>query len=203
MGTLVGATALTTSSNRLPSAPRRTTTASLKMEDFGLLKGTVFDYGREWTKSGMTEQQKGSLEDCMSEATMEKYMNDNGLRFKMNKTAKEREGLKLFGGLLPEFEVNIPILNVDLKVAAPEVESSGRPLGSRPPRTTPLEWQKSRRPWPRRRRTRRSSATSSPTGRRSTARSTIRGPGSTTTTSCPRTRTRTGAARSTRPRTAR
>ena len=36
---LVGATALTTSSNRLPSAPRRTpTTASLKMEDFGLLK---------------------------------------------------------------------------------------------------------------------------------------------------------------------
>merc|ERR1711924_381637 len=41
-----------------------------------------------------TEQQKGSLEDCMSEATMEKYMNDNGLRFKMNKTAKEREGRK-------------------------------------------------------------------------------------------------------------
>ena len=125
----VGATALTTSSNRLPSAPRRTTTASLKMEDFGLLKGTVFDYGREWTKSGMTEQQKGSLEDCMSEATMEKYMNDNGLRFKMNKTAKEREGLKLFGGLLPEFEVNIPILNVDLKVAAPEVESIWEAIG--------------------------------------------------------------------------
>merc|ERR1719191_476452 len=106
----LGATALTTSSNRLPSAPRRTpTTASLKMEDFGLLKGTV--------------------EDCMSEATMEKYMNDNGLRFKMNKTAKEREGLKLFGGLLPEFEVNIPILNVDLKVAAPEVESIWEAIG--------------------------------------------------------------------------
>ena len=99
------------------------------MEDFGLLKGTVFDYGREWTKSGMTEQQKGSLEDCMSEATMEKYMNDNGLRFKMNKTAKEREGLKLFGGLLPEFEVNIPLLNVDLKVAAPEVESIWEAIG--------------------------------------------------------------------------
>ena len=126
----VGATALTTSSNRLPSAPRRTpTTASLKMEDFGLLKGTPFDFGREWTKDGMTEQQKGSIEECMSEATMEKYMNDNGLRFKMNKTAKEREGLKLFGGLLPEFEVNIPILNVDLKVAAPEVESIWEAIG--------------------------------------------------------------------------
>jgi len=126
----VGATALTTSSNRLPSAPRRTpTTASLKMEDFGLLKGTPFDFGREWTKDGMTEQQKGSIEECMSEATMEKYMNDNGLRFKMNKTAKEREGLKLFGGLLPEFEINVPFLNVDLKVAAPEVESIWEAIG--------------------------------------------------------------------------
>ena len=126
----VGATALTTSSNRLPSAPRRTpTTASLKMEDFGLLKGTPFDFGREWTKEGMTEQQKGSIEECMSEATMEKYMNDNGLRFKMNKTAKEREGLKLFGGLLPEFEINVPFINVDLKVAAPEVESIWEAIG--------------------------------------------------------------------------
>jgi len=125
----VGATALTTSSNRLPSAPRRTPTATLKMEDFGLLKGTPFDFGREWTKDGMTEQQKGSIEECMSEATMEKYMNDNGLRFKMNKTAKEREGLKLFGGLLPEFEINVPFLNVDLKVAAPEVESIWEAIG--------------------------------------------------------------------------
>ena len=40
----------------------------------GLLKGTPFDFGKEWTKEGMTEQQKGSIEECMSEATMEKYM---------------------------------------------------------------------------------------------------------------------------------
>ena len=65
----------------------------------------------------------------MSETTMEKYMNDNGLRFKMNKTAKEREGLKLFGGLLPEFEINVPFINVDLKVAAPEVESIWEAIG--------------------------------------------------------------------------
>ena len=56
-------------------------------------------------------------------------MNDNGLRFKMNKTAKEREGLKLFGGLLPEFEINVPFINVDLKVAAPEVESIWEAIG--------------------------------------------------------------------------
>merc|ERR1711871_624539 len=133
--------------------------ASLKMEDFGLLKGTVFDYGREWTKSGMTEQQKGSLEDCMSEATMEKYMNDNGLRFKMNKTAKEREGLKLFSGLLPEFEVNIPILNVDLKVAAPEVESIWEAIGFTATSNNAARVAESRRPWPRKKRTPRSSAT--------------------------------------------
>merc|ERR1712078_576373 len=185
------------------SAPRRTTTASLKMEDFGLLKGTVFDYGREWTKSGMTEQQKGSLEDCMSEATMEKYMNDNGLRFKMNKTAKEREGLKLFGGLLPEFEVNIPILNVDLKVAAPEVESIWEAIGFTATSNNAARVAEKQKAVAKDRRTPRSSATSSPTGRRSTAtRSTTPAPGSTT-TSCPRTRTRTGAARSTRPRTGR
>ena len=70
----------------------------------------------------MTEQQKGSIEECMSEATMEKYMNDNGLRFKMNKTAKEREGLKLFGGLLPEFEINVPF---------DQCGSQGRRAGSR------------------------------------------------------------------------
>ena len=122
----VGATALTTSSNRLPSAPRRTpTTASLKMEDFGLLKGTPFDFGREWTKEGMTEQQKGSIEECMSEATMEKYMNDNGLRFKMNKTAKERRP-QVFGAS-SEFEINVPFINVDLKVAPPKSSPSGRP----------------------------------------------------------------------------
>jgi len=125
----LGATALTTSSNRLPQARRVAPTASLKMEDFGLLKGTPFDFGKEWTKDGMNEQQKDSIEDCMSEALMEKYMNDKGLRFKMNKTAKEREGLKLFGGLLPEFQFNVPGLNVDVKIAAPEVESIWEAIG--------------------------------------------------------------------------
>ena len=200
----VGATALTTSSNRLPSAPRRTpTTASLKMEDFGLLKGTPFDFGREWTKDGMTEQQKGSIEECMSEATMEKYMNDNGLRFKMNKTAKEREGLKLFGGLLPEFEVNIPILNVDLKVAAPEVESIWEAIGFTATSNNAARVAEKQKAVAKERRTPRSSATSSPTGRRSTAtRSTCRAPGFIMISSR-RTPTRPAAARSRRPRTGR
>ena len=94
------------------------------MEDFGLLKGTVFDFGKEWTR-----ESDGKIEDCLSEATMETYMNKNGLRYKMNKTDKEREGLKLFGGLLPEISFNVPGLNVDVNIKAPEVESLWEAMG--------------------------------------------------------------------------
>mmetsp|Transcript_7558 Transcript_7558/g.22412 ORF Transcript_7558/g.22412 Transcript_7558/m.22412 type:complete len:248 (+) Transcript_7558:62-805(+) len=125
---VMGASALTVSRSRLPAAPRRQApTARLTMEDFGLLKGTQFDFGKGWTKEG--QRGPGSLEDCMSEATMETYMNKNGLRYKMNKTDKEREGLKLFGGLLPEISFNVPGLNVDVNVAAPQVESIWEAMG--------------------------------------------------------------------------
>ena len=97
------------------------------MEDFGLLKGTQFDFGKEWTKEGASGP--GSIEDCLSEATMETYMNKNGLRYKMNKTDKEREGLKLFGGVLPEFQFTVPGLNVDVNIVAPQVESIWEALG--------------------------------------------------------------------------
>ena len=97
------------------------------MEDFGLLKGTAFDFGKEWTKEGASGP--GSIEDCLSEATMETYMNKNGLRYKMNKTEKEREGLKLFGGLLPEIRFTVPGLNVDVNIVAPQVESVWEAFG--------------------------------------------------------------------------
>merc|ERR1719327_1225220 len=62
-------------------------------EDFGLLKGTPFDYGKEWSKEGAGPGGAGAnIEDCLTEATMETYMNKNGLRYKMNKTAKEGAG---------------------------------------------------------------------------------------------------------------
>merc|ERR1719362_1791204 len=120
----LGASALTTSRSKLPTAPRRTASSSrIAMEDFGLLKGTVFDFGKEWTRSD------GKIEDCLSEATMETYINKNGLRYKMNKTDKEREGLKLFGGLLPEISVMIPGINAELNVKAPQVESIWEAMG--------------------------------------------------------------------------
>jgi len=99
-------------------------------EDFGLLKNTPFDYGKEWSKEGAGPGGAGAnIEDCLTEATMETYMNKNGLRYKMNKTAEEREGLKLFGGLLPEIRFNVPFLNVDVNIAAPEVESIWEAIG--------------------------------------------------------------------------
>ena len=173
------------------------------MEDFGLLKGTPFDFGREWTKEGMTEQQKGSIEECMSEATMEKYMNDNGLRFKMNKTAKEREGLKLFGGLLPEFEINVPFINVDLKVAAPEVESIWEAIGFTATSNNAARVAEKQKAVQKKPRPTKNTPTSSATGRRSTAiPSTCRAPGFITISSR-RTPTRPAAARSRRRRTGR
>merc|ERR1719506_2216511 len=114
----LGASALTTSRSRLPSAPSRTVSGRIGMEDFGLLKGTPFDFGKEWTK----DDGSNKIEDCLTEATMETYMNKNGLRYKMNKTDKERAGLKLFGGLLPEVSFNVPGLNVDVNIKAPEVD---------------------------------------------------------------------------------
>ena len=122
----LGVSALTTSRSRLPVAPARTAPASrIAMEDFGLLKGTQFDFGKEWTK----EDGSNKIEDCLSEATMETYMNKNGLRYKMNKTDKEREGLKLFGGLLPEVRFTVPGINVDVNIVAPQVESIWEALG--------------------------------------------------------------------------
>lgn len=123
----VGASALTSSRSSLPRAPARATaSAGVTMEDFGLMKGTKFDFAKEWS-----EREGGTrFEDVLSEARMETYMNDKGLRFKMNKTAKEREVTpKLFGGLLPEIQFTIPGLNVDVNIAAPRVDSIWEALG--------------------------------------------------------------------------
>lgn len=86
------------------------------MEDFGILKGTAFDFGAEWQG-----------EDCISEAKMESYLNKQGLRYKMNKTDKERAGMKLFN--FPELSFRVPFLNVDVNIAAPEVESIWEAFG--------------------------------------------------------------------------
>lgn len=116
---LVGASGFATRSSLLSvprTAPRRVASRRISMEDFGLLKGTKFDFGAEW---------RG--EDCLSEAKLETYLNKQGLRYKMNKTSKERAGMKLFN--LPELKFTVPFLKVDVEIAAPEVESIWEALG--------------------------------------------------------------------------
>ncbi|KAJ8601799.1 hypothetical protein CTAYLR_006831, partial [Chrysophaeum taylorii] len=104
---------------RLLKTPRRTqsgTRMRIAMEDFGILRGTPFSFKDEWAG-----------EECISEAKMETYMNKQGLRYKMNKTDKERAGMKLFN--FPEVKFTVPVLNVDVSIAAPEVDSIWEALG--------------------------------------------------------------------------
>lgn len=70
--------------------------ASIKMEDFGLFKGSKsLDYSGVW-----------ETEDCISEAKMERLFNSEGLRYKMNKTEQEASQYEpLFGiPFLPRVE---------------------------------------------------------------------------------------------------
>lgn len=73
--------------------------ASIKMEDFGLFKGSkTLDYSDFWKD-----------EEVISEVGLEKRLNQDGLRYKMNRTDKEAEEVgNLFG--LPGFEVELPLI---------------------------------------------------------------------------------------------
>merc|ERR1712232_277697 len=55
------------------SAGSRTVGASIKMEDFGLLKGTSFSFDALWGDN-----------ESISEVGLEKNLNKEGLRYKMN-----------------------------------------------------------------------------------------------------------------------
>jgi len=88
----------------------------IKMEDFGLFKGTAISFDDTWTG-----------EECISEVGLEKTLNAEGLRYKMNKTVQEAaECEPLFG--LPGFTVNLPILG-ETYLGPPRVDSVWEALG--------------------------------------------------------------------------
>ncbi|KAL7536279.1 hypothetical protein ACHAXR_007045 [Thalassiosira sp. AJA248-18] len=90
----------------------------IKMEDFGLLKGTVWSFGETWTGEGS---------QCISEVGLENELNKNGLRYKMNKTPEEAaECEPLFG--LPGFNVNLPLIG-ETYLGPPRVDSVWEALG--------------------------------------------------------------------------
>jgi len=78
--------------------------SNLRMEDFGILKNSGIGFDDLWEG-----------QPVISEAKLEQVLNKDGLRYKMNKTAKEAEGLS-FGVDIGPFK-------------APKVESIWEALG--------------------------------------------------------------------------
>jgi len=98
------------------SAGSRTVGASIKMEDFGLLKGTSFSFDSLWGDN-----------ESISEVGLEKNLNKEGLRYKMNRTEKEADEV---GRLmdLPGFEVNLPLIGKTY-LGPPKVASIWEAMG--------------------------------------------------------------------------
>lgn len=88
----------------------------MKMEDFGLFKGTKLSFDDEWAG-----------EEVISEAALERRLNKDGLRYKMNRTDKEGDEVgTLFG--LPGFNVNLPLIG-ETYLGPPKVASIWEAIG--------------------------------------------------------------------------
>lgn len=82
------------------------------------MKGSKFSFDDEW----------GGVE-VISEAALEARLNKDGLRYKMNRTAKEADEVgPLGGGNLPGFTVNLPLIG-ETYLGPPKVESIWEALG--------------------------------------------------------------------------
>ncbi|GKY94726.1 hypothetical protein MPSEU_000438000 [Mayamaea pseudoterrestris] len=112
------------SSLRQLSQPKQVQAASsqhnagsvMKMEDFGFLKGTKFSFDDEWAGN-----------ECISEAGLEKRLNKDGLRYRLNRTNKEADEVgPLFN--LPSFTINLPLIGKTY-LGPPKVASIWEALG--------------------------------------------------------------------------
>jgi hypothetical protein len=147
-----GASAYSTTSRRdlrnlgqktLPAGSRRQVGASMKMEgeslrpsprpslllirsltlpfsffgpDFGLFKGTGIGFDDLWEGN-----------EAISEVGIEKRLNQDGLRYRLNRTEKEASELEPLLGL-PGFTVNLPIIG-ETYLGPPRVESIWEAIG--------------------------------------------------------------------------
>lgn len=104
-------------SKSLPvSAGPKRVGSSMRMEDFGLFKGTGIGFDDIWGGS-----------EVISEAALEKKLNDNGLRYRLNRTKKEAEEV---GSMydLPGITVNLPIIG-ETYLGPPKVASIWEAIG--------------------------------------------------------------------------
>jgi hypothetical protein len=84
--------------------------------DFGLFKGTKYSFDDAWKD-----------QECISEVGIEKRLNKDGLRYKMNRTEKEADEVgRLFN--LPGFTVNLPLIG-ETYLGPPKVASIWEALG--------------------------------------------------------------------------
>jgi len=103
-------------SKSIPTQTSRRTDATMKMEDFGLFKNTGIGFEDLWGEN-----------DVISEVGIEKALNKDGLRYRLNKTVQEAEAC---GNLadLPGFTIDVPGVGPTY-FGAPKVESIWEALG--------------------------------------------------------------------------
>jgi hypothetical protein len=88
----------------------------LHFTDFGLFKGTKYSFDDAWEG-----------QECISETALERRLNKDGLRFRMNKTEKEANAVGRLGDL-PGFTINLPLIG-ETYIGPPKVESIWEALG--------------------------------------------------------------------------
>eukprot|EP00980_Cylindrotheca_fusiformis_P012684 scaffold3103_cov136-Cylindrotheca_fusiformis.AAC.22 len=98
------------------NSPSRSVEPQMKMEDFGFFRGTNFGFDDIW-----------GGQECISEVALEKRLNKDGLRYKMNRTDKEADEVGYLEGL-PSITLKLPIIG-ETYLGPPKVASIWEALG--------------------------------------------------------------------------
>jgi len=103
-------------SKTMPTSGSRRVGASIKMEDFGFLKNSGIGFEDLWEGN-----------EVISEVGIEKRLNQDGLRYRLNRTEKEADEVgRMYD--LPGLTVNLPIIG-ETYLGPPKVGSIWEALG--------------------------------------------------------------------------
>jgi hypothetical protein len=103
-------------SKSMPVQSQKRVGSSMKMEDFGFFKGTSIGFEDLWDGN-----------EVISEVGLENTLNEDGLRYRLNKTKKEADEVgRLYD--LPGLTVNLPLIGKTY-LGPPKVESIWEALG--------------------------------------------------------------------------